>query len=92
MERSKKVSDKKIQQLSEIFEMAMDNIKNFDEENTIQNNFALRDNVINPVKEIIAHFKEEVAKRDERIKKLEALLAGERVIKQLPNPRRQMGM
>lgn len=43
MERSKKVSDKKIQQLSEIFEMAMDNIKNFDEENTIQNNFALRD-------------------------------------------------
>jgi len=92
MERSKKVSDKKIQQLSEIFEMAMDNIKNFDEENTIQNNFALRDNVINPVKEIIAHFKEEVAKRDEQIKKLEALLAGERVIKQLPNPRRQMGM
>src|SRR5690606_14474113 len=92
MERPKKVSDKKIQQLPEIFEMAMDNIKNFDEENTIQNNFALRDNVINPVKEIIAHFKEEVAKRDERIKKLEALLAGERVIKQLPNPRRQMGM
>ncbi len=74
MEKNKNVSDTKIKQLTEIFEMTMDNIKNFEEEKAIQNNFALRDNVINPVKEIIAYFKDELTKRDSEIESLKAEL------------------
>ena|SRR5690606_26329909 len=77
MEKKKNVTDEQIADAAKVLDVTADFIKNFDEKVVVNNNFLFNDNIINPVKEVIGYFKEEVAKRDERIKELEALLAGE---------------
>lgn len=77
MEKKKNVTDEQIAEAAKVLDVTSDFIKSFDEKVVVNNNFLFNDNIINPVKEVIEYFKEEVAKRDERIKELEAQLAEE---------------
>jgi transcriptional regulator with XRE-family HTH domain len=62
MENKKTVTDEQLQSVAKVLDVTANVIKNFDEKVVVNNNFLFNDQIINPVKEIIAYFKEELKK------------------------------
>ncbi|MGY0039303.1 hypothetical protein [Pedobacter sp. NJ-S-72] len=60
--------------MAKVLNVTADLIRNFDNGVVVNNNFLFNDQINNPVKEIIDHFKEEVVKRDGEIERLKAEL------------------
>lgn len=77
MERKKKLSPEKLKAAAEALGLTVDAVKNFNEKLQFNNNFALEENsgqVIHPVNDVIAYFKEELSKKDKIIMKLQSQL------------------
>lgn len=60
MENKKTVNDEQLQSVAKVLDVTANMVKNFDEKVVVNNNFLFNDQIINPVKEIIAYFKEEL--------------------------------
>ena len=69
MENKKTVNDEQLQSVAKVLDVTANMVKNFDEKVVVNNNFLFKEQIINPVKEIIAYFKEELkrelAEKDE---------------------------
>lgn len=80
MEKKAKVSQKKLEEAAKILGVTVETIKKFNEKAIINNNMAFGEdnqvNNFNAVQEIIAYFKDELAKRDAEIKVLKEKLEG----------------
>lgn len=60
MENKKTINDEQLQSVAKILDVTANMVKNFDEKVVVNNNFLFNDQIINPIKEIIAYFKEEL--------------------------------
>jgi transcriptional regulator with XRE-family HTH domain len=60
MENKKTVNDEQLQNVAKVLDVTANMVKTFDEKVVVNNNFLFNDQIINPVKEIIAYFKEEL--------------------------------
>lgn len=74
MENKKHISDEQLEQAAKILNTTLESIKNFDQNAVINNNVFSNDQIIFPVKEVIAYFKDELLKKDEEIEQLRAEL------------------
>lgn len=74
MENKKNVSDEQLEQAAKVLNTTLESIKNFDQNTVINNNVFSNDQIIFPVKEVIAYFKDELLKKDEEIEQLRAEL------------------
>ena len=85
MENKKNVSDEQLEQAAKILNTTLESIKNFDQNTVINNNVLSNDQIIFPVKEVIAYFKDELLKKDEEIEQLRAELQNKQPLKQDQN-------
>lgn len=76
MENRKAISDEQLEKAAKILDTTAEAIKDFDQTTVINNNNFHHDqtNNIFPVKDLIAYFKDELAKKDEEIESLKAAL------------------
>lgn len=74
MENKKNISDEQLEQAAKVLNTTLESIKNFDQNAVINNNVFSNDQIIFPVKEVIAYFKDELLKKDEEIEQLRAEL------------------
>jgi transcriptional regulator with XRE-family HTH domain len=73
MENKKEISIEKLEAAAKALGITVDAIEKFNEKVYLNNNIALEENtgqIVHPIREVIEYFKEELLKRDDKIKEL----------------------